>query len=133
MTAEELSEIYYINKEIKSLQLELADLKQKNFYKHSIIRNMPRGGGEFRDPNLEYVNSVMELEDMINYGLKKLQCQRKKINDFIESVGDPELRLIMRLRAINNMNWDDIGKEVGMDRRTAARKFCGYFNRLPTM
>lgn len=126
MTVEELSQIYYINKEIKSLQLELAELRQKNFYKPNIITDMPRGGsGE--ESNLEYVNAVMELEDLINYSLRKLQYQRKKIDEFLESVSDDELRLIMRLRAVNNMSWENIGEEIGKDRRTVSKKFYNYF------
>lgn len=125
-TAKELSGIYYINKEIKSLQLELAELKQKNFYKPNLISDMPRGGGA-KEPNLEYVNDVLLLEDLINYSLRKLQHERKKIEDFLETVEDPELRLIMRLRAVNNMKWEDIGNELGIERTTASKKFFRYF------
>lgn len=130
VTVEELSQIYYINKTIKSLQLELAQLRQQSFYKPNIMSDMPRGG-ETKEQNLEYVNDVMFLEDLINYSLKELQYQRKKIEVFLSTVDDAELRLIMRLRAVNNMNWEDIGAEMGMDRRTASRKFYGYFKSCP--
>lgn len=132
MTVEELSQIYYINKEIKSLQLELAQLRQQSFYKPNVMSDMPRGG-EATEQNLEYVNDVMLLEDLINYSLKKLQYQRKKIEIFLSTIEDPETRLIMRLRAVNNLQWGAIGDEVGMDRRTASRKFYDYFKNLPTM
>lgn len=126
MSVEELSQIYYINKEIKSLQRELAELKQKNFYKPNIITDMPRGGkGE--EQNLEYVNDIMMIEDLISYSLRKLQYQRKKVEEFLDTVEDAELRLIMRLRAVNNMCWEDIGEEIGKDRRTVSKKFYNYF------
>ena len=126
MTVEELSQMYYINKEIKSLQLELAELRQKNFYKPNIITDMPRGGGG-KESNLEYVNAVMELEDLINYSLRKLQYERKKVEKFLNSVDDAELRLIMRLRVVNNMKWEDIGTDLGMERTTVSKKFYKYF------
>lgn len=130
MSVEELSQIYYINKEIKSLQRELAELKQKNFYKPNIITDMPKGGkGE--EQNLEYVNDIMMIEDLISYSLRKLQYQRKKVEEFLDTVEDAELRLIMRLRAVNNMKWEDIGKEVNMSRRTVCRRFFGYFESCP--
>ena len=128
MELKELSQIYYINKEIKSLQLELAQIKQQSFYKNNIMSDMPRGG-EKRDQNIEYVSEILLLEDLINYSLRKLQYQRKKIEDFLGSVDDAELRLIMRLRCVNNMGWSEIGDEVGMDRRTASRKFYAYFQK----
>lgn len=126
MTVEELSEIYYINKEIKSLQLELAQLQQKNFYKNNIMSDMPRGG-EAKEASFEYVNQVMELEDLLNYSLRKLQYQRRKVEEFLNTVEDAELRLIMRLRAVNNMRWEDIGRELGMERTTVSKKFYKYF------
>ncbi|MBS6645872.1 MAG: DUF1492 domain-containing protein [Clostridiaceae bacterium] len=126
MSVEELSQIYYINKEIKSLQLELAQLRQKNFYKPNVITDMPRGG-EHEEQNLEYVNDVMMLEDLINYSLRKLQYERKKIEEFLNTVEDADLRLIMRLRAVNNMKWEDIGRELGMERTTVSKKFYKYF------
>lgn len=130
MTAKELSGIFYINKEIQSLQLELAELKQKNFYKPNIITDMPHGG-DAKEQNLEYVNDVMLLEDLINYALRKLQHERKKIEDVINLVEDPELRLIMRLRAVNNLKWEDIGQELNMSRRTVCRRFFEYFKSCP--
>ncbi len=130
VTVEELSELYYINKEIKSYQLELAQLKQMNFYKKNIISSMPCGG-EVKQIDLEYASNVLMLEDIISYGLKKLQYKRKQIEYFINSVEDAELRAIMRLRAINNMKWEDIGKELNMDRRTVSRKFYSYFEDCP--
>ena len=84
MSVEELSQIYYRNQEIESLQLELAELKQKNFYKPNIITDMPRGG-ESEEQNLKYVNEVMMIEDLINYSLRKLQYQRKKVEEFLNT------------------------------------------------
>lgn len=126
MTVEELSQIYYVNKEIKSLQRELAELKQKNFYKPNIITDMPRGG-EAKEQNLEYVNDILMIEDLINYSLRKLQYERKRVEEFLGTIEDAELRLIMRLRVVNNMKWEDIGREIGMERTTVSKKFYKYF------
>lgn len=126
ITVDDLSQIYYINREIKSLQLELAQLKEQSFYKPNIMSDMPRGSDK-KDSNLEYVSSIMELEDLINYSLRKLQYERKKVETFLQTLPDPEIRLIMRLRAVNNMSWYEIGEELGRDRRTVSRKFYDYF------
>ncbi len=126
MTIDDASQIYYINKEIKALYRELAELKQQSFFKPIIISDMPHGG-DTKDLYVEYTSSVLEIEDMIRYSLMKLQRERKKIEQFLDTVKDSELRLILRLRCINNMNWQEIGDEIGMDRRTASRKFYNYF------
>jgi hypothetical protein len=126
MTVDELSQIYYINKEIRSLQLELAQLRQKNFYKSNTLSDMP-GKGESADQATEYINDVMILEGLLQYNLSKLQKEKQKAEEFIENVSDAQTRLIIRLRVVNNMKWEDIGKELGYERTTVSKKFYEYF------
>ena len=128
MTAEEINSIYYINKEIEHIQKELYDLKTKNFYKSNILTGMPKGNSE-HDIFSDYAEDIKTLEDMLHYNLKKLQMERKKMEEFLSSIEDAELRLIIRLRAVNNMNWESIGAKLGMDRRTASRKFYKFFRK----
>ena len=127
MTVEELSELYYINKEITIIQKEIAKLKEMNFYKKPIISDMPKGSNRGTDILTEYVDDMRTLETMLLYNLRKLQEKRKTAEAFLESVKDAELRLIMRLRVVNNMSWYDIGDEVGKDRRTVSKKFYDFF------
>lgn len=127
MTVEELSGIYYINKEIQTLEAELYDLRNhQNFYSKNVITDMPKGG-QAKDMFVEFTEKLRMIEQMIQYSLKRLQLERMKIEEFLNSVGDPELRLIMRLRAVNNMKWEDIGLEIGLERTTVSKKFFKYF------
>lgn len=129
MTFEEACQIYYINKEIKHLRLEKARLEEsRTYYKPVILTDMPKGGGEHRNETDDYLVQKQELEDMLNYALRKLQYERAKIEKFLQGIEDPEIRLIVRLRCVNNMNWSDIGEEVHMDRRTVSRKFYHFFD-----
>lgn len=129
MTVEESKQIYYIIKEIEVIKKDLAELRMKNPYKENIITDMPRGGGKNTDLT-GYVSDIMELEDMLNYALRRLQRERRKFEEFLDTVEDAEMRLILRLRCINNMRWEDIGAELHMDRRTASRKFYRFFKDL---
>lgn len=123
-----LNEIYYINKSIEAINRELAELREFNPYKKNIISDLPRGG-ERKDRATQYINNVMMLEDLLNYNLKKLQVERAKAEEIISKIKDPEIRLIVRLRCLNNMSWYKIGDEVGIDRRTASKKFYNYFEK----
>ena len=130
MTFDEVSQIYYINVEIKALRLELAKLKEeRRYYKQNIISDMPRGGSGYANPEDEYLAREQELEDMINYSLRKLQYERRKIEEFLNTVDDAETRLIIRLRCVNNMKWEEIGEELNMARSTASRKFYKFFDK----
>lgn len=128
MTVEEINSIYYINKEIEHIQRELYDLKTKNFYKSNVLTGMPKGNSE-RDIFSDYAEDIKTLEDMLHYNLKKLRTERKKIEKFLSSIEDVELRLIIRLRAVNNMNWEEIGAQLKMDRTTASKKFYKFFRK----
>ena len=126
MTVKEINHLYYINKEIEQMQRELNDLKTQNFYKSNVLTGMPKGNSEY-DVFSDYAEDVKTLEDMLQYNLKKLQIERKKIEEFLSSIEDVELRLIIRLRAVNNMKWEEIGAQLGMDRTTASKKFYKFF------
>lgn len=126
MTAEEINSIYYINKEIEQIQKELNDLKTQNFYKSNVLTGMPKGNPEY-DIFSDYAEDMKELEDMLQYNLKKLQMERKKIEKFLSSIENVELRLIIRLRAVNNMRWEEIGAQMGMHRTTVSKKYYNFF------
>ena len=128
VTVEEASQIYYINQEIKYIQKELADLEaERKYYKPTILSDMPKGKGGYRNITDDFLEKQSELEDMLCYSLRKLQEERKQFEDFLHSVEDAELRLILRLRCINNMRWEEIGQAVGMERTTVSKKFYKYF------
>lgn len=113
--------------QLKSLKLELAEHEDMNPYKKNKISDMPRGsGGE--DFAEWWTNRENELEELISYCLKKIQIDKKKIEEYIMDAPHPE-REIIRFRVINNLGWNEIGEEMGMDRRTASRKFYDYINK----
>lgn len=128
MTYEEATEIYYINTEIKALRLELAQHEEnRRYYKTVILSDMPKGKGEHVNPTDEYLIKEQELKDMIRYALNVLQNKLLKFEQFFAEIEDTETRLILRLRCVNNMSWQEIGDNIGMDRTTASRKFYKFF------
>lgn len=128
MTFEDLISVHNINIEIKKIQEEIKQLREQNFFKPNIITDMPRGGTG-KDMLIEYAEKSKCLDDILNYSLRKLQEKRAEIEEFICGIEDNETRLIVRLRCINSMDWIDIGTELGMDRRTASRKFYSYLEK----
>lgn len=125
MTEKELNEIHYIIIELKRLQKEKEELESKSIVKGQEITGMP-GGNATSDKVADYAVELAEIKELIDLQIKRLYIVRTKIERYIETIEDAEIRLIIRLRAINNMRWEDIGAELGMDRRTAARKYYNY-------
>lgn len=128
MTLEEASQVYCINQEIRCIKKELWNLMaERKYYKPNILSDMPKGNGGHSNMTDDYLERQGDLEDMLRYSLRKLQEERKKFEEFLASVEDAEMRLILRLRCVNNMRWEEIGSSLGMDRRTASRKFYHFF------
>ena len=128
MTFEDLTEIHRINIEIQKIQEEIKRLREQNFFKPNIISDMPKGG-EGKDMLLEYAYKSKLLDDMINNSLRRLQEKRIEVERFIDGNEDSEVRLIVRMRCVNNMEWDKIGEELGMERTTASKKFYNYLKK----
>ncbi len=89
---------------------------------------MPFGSGT-SDKTASAALAIREIEELYEIKLKELYLVRNRIERYINDIDDPEERLIIRLRCINNMNWFDIGAEVGMDRTTASRKYRDFIKK----
>lgn len=128
MTIEQAGQIYYINKEIKRLQLELAELEAgRTYYKPVVMSDMPKGGGEYRNITDDYLEKKVRIQDMLDYSLERLFVARQQFEEFLQTVDDAEMRLILRLRCINNMTWGEIGDEIGFEQSTVSKKFYRFF------
>lgn len=126
---EGINNIYYINKEIAIIQKELYDLEyNKNLYKGSSLTGMPKGGNETDIFNY-YAGEKEKLEDMLQYNLKELQHERRKAETLLNTIEDPETRLIVRLRIVNNMKWEEIGEMLEMSRTTVSRKYYKFLQK----
>lgn len=126
MTIEKLNEVHFINKEIEKLERELYHLRNKNFYKGNRLTGMPKNKTQI-DLFAEYADRICRLEAMIEYSYDQLTKRREEAENFINSIEDSEMRLIIRMRTFDNMKWEDIGRELGMERTTVSKKFNKLF------
>lgn len=116
MTEKDMGQMYYLNKEIERLNEELNWMECKSMMKSPILTGMPFGGG-VSDKTADYAVRIEEIKNLIDISVKKLLYTRAEIERFLQEIEDPELRLIIRLRSINHLGWQEIGEELGMDRR----------------
>lgn len=127
MTVKELSELYYIEKEIVQIQTDIKNLKEKNFYKKPSLSEWIKGSRNYNQVLL-YLEQEEELKQELLYQLMRLQKKRKEIEEFLECVVDAEDRLILRLRIVNQMTWQEIANELNLDRTTVSKRFYKFFS-----
>lgn len=83
MTKNDLTNAYYIGKEIESWKEEEKELK----------------------------NSIQRRK--ISEKLSELERKRQEIIDFIMSIDDPQTRLIVKLRCLDLLSWNAVADRVG--------------------
>jgi hypothetical protein len=100
-------------------------------YRSPQITGMPFGGG-ISDPVGVIATELSERKMLLNLACAKAEIERNRLERFIASIEDAEMRLIIRLRHVNSLTWEEIGEEIHADRRTASRKYYKFL-KTPTM
>ena len=126
MTKEELSSYYYLKKEIKQIEERIKEIDD-TFLSANRINGM-RYEKRLSNPQ-EHRMILIEkydkrLEEKKDEALKELM----KIEDFIDSINDPEIRMIFRYRYIELIEWNKIATLVHMSERTVFRKHREILN-----
>ncbi len=122
MTEKELNGMYCLNQELERLEVELEEMEHKSLVKSPLLSGMPYGSG-FSDKTADYAVRVNEIKRLIGITVERILKTRAEMEQFLQEIEDPELRMILRLRSVQHFGWQEIGDELGMDRRTAARKY----------
>jgi hypothetical protein len=114
MTKKELSQIYYLNRELEMWQRELEKVQCESLIKCQQITDMPRGTG-ISDKTANRVASIDNIERIINGKLIEIQIQRERIMTYINSIDDSLLRQILFYRHISCMKWGQVAINIGGD------------------
>ena len=126
MTEKELSKYYWIKKEIEDIEKKLDELG----YGQTIpqISEMPKNPSNNHKPLEKLIEKRSELINM--YLDKRVSTLEEyiKIEKYIDTVEEPEIRLIMRHRYLDLMQWEEIGNLLHSDRTTISKKLRRYLS-----
>ena len=113
MTLKELSQLYYLNREIEMDQHRLEELRTK--------AESPSSGqltGMPRSPNVEsklerYIAEIVDLSAIIT--AKQMRCihERNRLERYIGNISDSRTRMIFSLRFINGLSWVQVAAHIG--------------------
>ena len=121
MTKKELSQLYYLKKEIKEQQKRLEELETLATACTSKITGMPHGTG-INDKIGKYAAQIADLKGLLDLNLKKCFYELNRINRFIESVEDSEIRMILTLRYTQNISLRNIATIMNYQDEGVPRK-----------
>jgi hypothetical protein len=120
MTEKELSKYYYLNIEIKDLEEKIA--RFGDGVGSPGYGEMIKSSGRHDSIEEKYV----QLKSMYMEARVSALEEYIKIEKYISSVEDPEIRLILRKRFLDLKQWEEIGNELYCDRTTVSKK-CRNF------
>ena len=125
MTEKELNQLHYLNIEILHLKDEIHKLEIESEVKAQVLTGMPYGG-RLSDPTGNKGTELSENKMLLNLALAKAEIEKNKLERFIAGIEDAEMRIIIRLRHINSLTWEEIGAELHTDRTTVSKKYRNF-------
>lgn len=113
MTLKELSQLYYLDKEIELDREQLAELRADLLCPRS-----PDYDGMPRNPNPENalercVAEIVDLEDVIRAKIEQRIYERARLERYISDIPDSLTRQIFTLRFIEGLTWEDVAAKAG--------------------
>lgn len=126
MTNKELSQLYYLKKEIKIQRKRLAALESKAEGCTYRLTGMPHPVQDF-DKVGKLAAQIADLKASIKSNLEKHVMELHRLENFIQSVEDSQMRTILTLRYIKCWGWRRIAFEIGRYDEQYPRKKCQAF------
>ncbi len=112
MTKKELSQLYYLKKEIKEQQRRIAELEAVATKCTANISGMPSGKG-VSDKVGQYAAQIADLKALLDLNLRKCFYELNRLDRYIQAVDDSLIRQIMIYRFVNGYSWRKIAFQVG--------------------
>lgn len=113
MTVNELSQLYYLNREIEGDQKRLMELRAISTAPSAAkLTGMPRSPG-VGDPTGKYAVEIASLEAIIEKKTERCFQERERLERYIADISDSETRWIFTLRFVNGLPWAQVAASLG--------------------
>jgi len=127
MTTKELSQLYWLNREIERDKAALNALYSKAASSVGAITGMPHAF-EVSDKVGEYAAEIADLRGIIEANIQRCFYELNRLNRYIASVDDSLLRQILSLRFVSGLPWQQVAASVGGNNTSdSVRKACNRF------
>lgn len=125
MTLKELSQLYYLNREIEDLTNKIAELEAKATDTSVKITGMPRGSGT-GDKIGRAVEELCYYKSKLINRLAQCRIELIRLNDYISVCPDSLTRQILTYRFVNGLSWNQVAASVGCSITCEAAKKIAY-------
>ena len=112
MTLKELSQLYYLNREIEMDQRRLRELEARVLPGAQVITGMPHGSG-VADIVGRYAAEIADLRGIIEAKHQQCLYERSRLERYIADIDDSLLRQIFTYRFVNGLPWLQVAACIG--------------------
>lgn len=120
-----LNKLYWLKKEIEQIEMQIKEL---TLLSAMAMNGMP-SGNSVSSPVEKFYDRLEKLRKKLQAKLNEYITEKERIEDYIENIEDAEIRVIARMRFVDNLDFQTIGNEMYMDRTTAYRKLKNYIGK----
>lgn len=124
MTEKELSKYFWLKKEVKNIENQLEEFGDGV----GAVKYEEKIGSSGLFSSIQEKRAIL-IEKLINARLDALE-EYIKIESYIDTIEDNEIKMIMRLRFQQLKSWDEIGIEMDKDRTAVAKKLRRFLKSL---
>lgn len=112
MTLKELSQLYYLKREIEDLKDKISKLEDKATDTSVKITGMPRGAGA-GDKIGRAVAELDYYKAKLTNRLEQCYIEVIRLDDYISACPDSLTRQILTCRFVNGLSWDQVAAHIG--------------------
>ena len=116
------NKLYWIKKEITQIENKIKELTVLS----AVSMDGQSKGSSPSSPVERFYDRLEKLSSKLAVLRDKLLTEEERIENFIETIDDEEIRVLARNRYIECKSYAQIGEEHYMDRTTVYRKLKAY-------
>ena len=129
MTIDKLASYSHLKKEIEQIDLTIYEL-EKTVIGSSKINDINVPSGRINNPTEQLGLKLSKLKEKLTSKKEELLIKLDEIEVFLSTVTDLEVSTIIRIKYINCKSWNDVAKELFIDRTTAYKKVKSYLEKV---
>lgn len=114
MTLKELSQLFYLNREIETEKERLEQLKSEaQGLSGGKLAGMPAASGRTSDKLARCIAEIVDTEAIIASKLMQCLHERNRLERYIADIPDSLTRMIFTYRFINGLPWEQVAACIG--------------------
>lgn len=134
MTIKELSQVYELQREIESYDRRIDELRaQRTAIQAPSFDKDPTGGhGDPAHSKIEALTAeIIDLEELMRLHRAQRVVEHQRLERYIRSVDDPQVRQIIHLRYAELRAWPDVAKAMHYSTEAVKKRLYRYLEKHP--